>query len=122
MDSVWMPRHVSNVSPKFRRFRFYCRWGNLKKFDKCFTKKKSGIGGGTIASRLAQSGLKVLLIEAGSDYDSANTSVPGIILYNFVTRVTAVNTKAGEDPNMRWDFHSEHFNDTSRSYLYPRAS
>lgn len=52
----------------------------------------AGAGGGVVASRLAQAGKKVLLMDAGLDYESANTTVP------------AFHARSNEDPNIDWAF------------------
>ncbi|CAF1554759.1 unnamed protein product, partial [Didymodactylos carnosus] len=51
----------------------------------------SGPGGGTVATRLALRGFKVLLIEAGKDYNTRNTSIP------------ALWPNSINDDEMRWD-------------------
>jgi len=84
----------------------------------------SGAGGGVLASRLARNdkGLKVLLIDAGSD-SRANKHY----------QVPAFHALATEDPELRWDYFVEHFSDPSLTHLdekytpgkgifYPRAS
>jgi choline dehydrogenase len=84
----------------------------------------SGAGGGVLASRLARNdkGLKVLLIDAGSD-PRANKHYP----------VPAFHALATEDPELRWDYFVEHFSDPSlaqmdekytagKGIFYPRAS
>ncbi|CAF1209805.1 unnamed protein product [Didymodactylos carnosus] len=74
----------------------------------------SGPGGGTVATRLALRGFKVLLIEAGKDYDTRNTSIPGLW-------PNSVN-----DDEMRWDMKAYLFNNSAQQsteqILYPRAS
>jgi choline dehydrogenase len=62
----------------------------------------SGAGGGPVAANLAAAGFKVLLIEAGSEYDSLNVDVPGF------------HGQSTEDPNIRWDFWVRHYADDSR--------
>jgi choline dehydrogenase len=84
----------------------------------------SGAGGGVLASRLARNdkGLKVLLIDAGSD-PRANKHY----------QVPAFHALATEDPEFCWDYFVEHFTDAARAktdkkyapgkgIFYPRAS
>ena len=84
----------------------------------------SGAGGGVLASRLARNdkGLKVLLIDAGSD-PRANKHY----------QVPAFHALATEDPELRWDYFVEHFSDRDLAHMdekyaadkgifYPRAS
>jgi choline dehydrogenase len=84
----------------------------------------SGAGGGVLASRLARNdqGLKVLLIDAGSD-PRANKHY----------QVPAFHALATEDPEFRWDYFVEHFSDPAlaqrdqkyargKGIFYPRAS
>ena len=84
----------------------------------------SGAGGGVLASRLARNdqGLKVLLIDAGSD-PRANKHY----------QVPAFHALATEDPELRWDYFVEHFSDPNlaqkddkyahgKGIFYPRAS
>ena len=84
----------------------------------------SGAGGGVLASRLARNdkGLRVLLIDAGSDPRT----------YNHY-QVPAFHALATEDPGLRWDYFVEHFSDPDlaakdekyapgKGIFYPRAS
>ena len=57
----------------------------------------SGAGGGPVAANLASAGFSVLLIEAGSGYDSLNIDVPGF------------HGQATQDIHMRWDFWVRHY-------------
>ncbi len=52
----------------------------------------SGAGGGPLAGNLAKAGQRVLLLEAGSDYEDYNYQVP------------AFHALASEDENLRWDY------------------
>jgi choline dehydrogenase len=89
----------------------------------------SGAGGGTLAARLAESGMRVFLLEAGADCVAADTerlpddyTVPGFHAF------------ACENPSVRWDFDVRHYTDeiqqardfkydTQRGgVLYPRAA
>lgn len=81
----------------------------------------SGAGGGPLAANLARKGYKVLLMEAGGDYEDDNYKVP------------LFHPLASEDPEMRWDFFVRHYKDDEKSrkdckysnqhggVLYPRA-
>jgi choline dehydrogenase len=70
----------------------------------------SGAGGGPIAANLAkQDGLRVLLLEAGSDHgDRLTYQVPGF------------HTQSTEDPNMAWDFFVKHYTDEARAAKDPK--
>lgn len=69
----------------------------------------SGGGGGPLASRLAQNGHSVLLIEAGDDQaGNANISVPG-----YQAAVT-------QDPKIRWDIFVNHYQDLQRAEQDPK--
>ena len=84
----------------------------------------SGAGGGVLAARLARNdkGLRVLLIDAGSDpRDNMHYRVPGF------------HALATEDPKLRWDYFVEHLSDpdlaakdekyaAGKGIFYPRAS
>jgi choline dehydrogenase len=89
----------------------------------------SGAGGGTLAARLAEKGMRVFLIEAGEDPLLAggerlpdDYSVPGFHAF------------ACENPAMSWNFHVRHYADEARQardpkydaarggVLYPRAA
>jgi len=79
----------------------------------------SGAGGGTVAARLAEAGMTVLVLEAGDDPADADCEVP------------AFHPKATENPAMCWDFFVRHYADatqqqrdpklTPEGILYPRA-
>jgi len=67
----------------------------------------SGAGGGTLAARLAEAGMRVVLLEAGGDPRSG----PGLPEdYD----VPAFHTLASENPAMRWDFYVQHYADPAR--------
>jgi len=89
----------------------------------------SGAGGGTLAARLAEAGMRVFLLEAGGDARSAalprmpdDYDVPGFHAF------------ASENPAMSWDFMVRHYADETRQardpkydaarqgVLYPRAA
>ena len=81
----------------------------------------SGAGGGPLAANLARKGHKVLLLEAGGDYEGPSYQVP------------VFHPLASEDPELRWDFFVRHYEDEERSkqdekfrrehdgVLYPRS-
>src|SRR6516165_2141584 len=84
----------------------------------------SGAGGGTLAARLAESGMRVVVLEAGGDRREG----PGLPEdYD----VPAFHTLASENPALCWDFFVRHYADEARqrrdcklqaeSILYPRA-
>ncbi|HEY4263922.1 MAG TPA: GMC family oxidoreductase [Micropepsaceae bacterium] len=86
----------------------------------------SGAGGGTVAARLAEAGMRVVLLEAGSDSGAIDAArLPGDY------EVPAFHTFASENPAMRWDFFVNHYTGTARQQrdskctpqgiYYPRA-
>ncbi len=87
----------------------------------------SGAGGGTLAARLAESGLRVFLLEAGGDAPLQDT--PGM---PDAHDVPAFHPFASEHPEMRWDFRVRHHADPAQqsldwkcqdgTLLYPRAA
>jgi choline dehydrogenase-like flavoprotein len=89
----------------------------------------SGPGGGTLAARLAESGLRVFLLEAGGD----PTVESGARLPDDY-RVPGFHAFACENPAMKWDFDVRHYADEARQardfkydaarggVLYPRAA
>ena len=97
-------------------------------FDCDYLVVGSGAGGGTLAARLAEQGMDVILLEAGGDPRTENTSTrfPGD--YD----IPAFHPFASENPAMAWDFFVEHFADPAQAardpkrvdgkgVLYPRA-
>lgn len=89
----------------------------------------SGAAGGPLAARLAESGMRVFLLEAGGDpCAGAGARLPDDY------RVPGFHAFACENPAMRWDFHVRHYADEARQcrdfkydvrqggVLYPRAA
>jgi choline dehydrogenase-like flavoprotein len=85
----------------------------------------SGAGGGTLAARLAEAGMRVLLLEAGGDPRSVGPRLPDD--YD----VPAFHPFASENPGIAWDFYVSHYADetqaardpkrTPKGIFYPRA-
>src|SRR4051812_20694444 len=59
----------------------------------------SGAGGGPVACNLAKAGMRVLLLEAGSDADDGS----------YTYRVPAFHGFATEDPEMSWNYFVRHY-------------
>lgn len=87
----------------------------------------SGAGGGTLAARLAESGMEVCLLEAGGDpCDAGQERLPEDY------EVPAFHAYASENPAMAWNFKVNHYTDPALAaldekreadgILYPRAS
>ncbi len=94
----------------------------------------SGAGGGTVAARLAEEGMRVLLLEAGGDPREMTGGVRGMGSANRLPAdydVPAFHAFATENEALRWDFHVRHYADDARQArdpksraegtLYPRA-
>jgi choline dehydrogenase-like flavoprotein len=90
----------------------------------------SGAGGGTLAARLAEAGMRVCVLEAGHDAREA----PGNERMPDDYDVPGFHAFACENDAMRWDFHVRHYADEARQardpkfdaarggVLYPRAA
>jgi choline dehydrogenase len=86
----------------------------------------SGAGGGPLAARLAEAGMRVLLLEAGADGGDGTDS------YDYL--VPAFHGRATEDPAMSWQFFVRHYAATAQQkrdakyvpghdgIFYPRAA
>src|ERR1700681_4726004 len=68
----------------------------------------SGAGGGPVAARLAKAGMRVLLLEGGSDAEPPNYQVP--VFHSF----------ASEDPALRWEFFVRHYADDAVQQRDPK--
>jgi choline dehydrogenase len=75
----------------------------------------SGAGGGTLASRLAESGKRVVLLEAGGD--SASDAAPRLPADY---QVPAFHPFASENPAMTWAFFARHYADDARQARDPK--
>jgi choline dehydrogenase-like flavoprotein len=70
----------------------------------------SGAGGGPLAANLARAGMRVLVLEAGGDYDGYTYQVP------------AFHAMASEDPAMAWSFFVRHYASDEKSREDPKFS
>jgi choline dehydrogenase len=73
----------------------------------------SGAGGGTLAARLAEAGMRVVVLEAGGD-PRAGPQLPED--YD----VPAFHPLASENPAMSWDFFVRHYADEDRQRQDPK--
>src|SRR5258708_1699339 len=77
----------------------------------------SGAGGGTVAARLAEAGMDVVLLEAGSDCRETNAArLPEDY------EVPAFHALASENPAMRWDFFVQHYADAAQQQRDPKCT
>src|SRR5207342_3384906 len=77
----------------------------------------SGAGGCTVAARLAESGFRVLLLEAGGDPRKLQGGDPQGPDRNALPEdydVPAFHSLATENEAMRWDFFVRHYKDNVR--------
>lgn len=73
----------------------------------------SGAGGGTLAARLAEAGMRVIVLEAGGD-PRDGAGLPEA--YD----VPAFHPLASEHPALRWDFFVQHYTDAARQKRDPK--
>jgi choline dehydrogenase-like flavoprotein len=96
-------------------------------FDCDYIVVGSGAGGGTVAARLVEAGMDVILVEAGGDPVAEGAErFPGDY------RIPAFHPMASENPAMAWDYFVDHYSDPAeaerdwkrcgqRGVFYPRA-
>lgn len=96
-------------------------------FDCDYIVVGSGAGGGTVAARLAEAGMDVILLEAGGD-----PVAEGAERFPCDYRIPAFHPLASENPAMAWDYFVEHYSDVAQAerdwkrcerkgVFYPRA-
>jgi flavin-dependent dehydrogenase len=91
-------------------------------YDADFIVVGSGAGGGTVAARLAESGYRVLLLEAGGDPRTmigATAQTPGVNSLPDDYDVPAFHAMATENDAMRWDFFVRHYADSAKQARDP---
>lgn len=85
----------------------------------------SGAGGGTVAARLAENGMRVLLLEAGGDPRTLSGGVRGMDeAANRLPEdydVPAFHPFATENAAIRWDFMVNHYHDKNTQARDPKA-
>jgi choline dehydrogenase len=77
----------------------------------------SGAGGGTLAARLVESGMRVFLLEAGGD---PCTELAARLPDDY--DVPGFHAFACENPSMSWDFEVRHYADEGRQLRDPKYS
>jgi choline dehydrogenase-like flavoprotein len=82
----------------------------------------SGAGGGTVAARLAESGFRVLLLEAGGDPRTligSTPQTPGVNSLPDDYDVPAFHALSTENDALRWDFFVRHYADQATQVRDP---
>ncbi|HUD94539.1 GMC family oxidoreductase N-terminal domain-containing protein, partial [Sphingobium sp.] len=77
----------------------------------------SGAGGGTVAARLAEAGMRVLVIEAGPDPRAGPPDARATADYD----VPAFHPFASENPDFAWDCRVRHFAQEALATADPKA-
>ena len=67
----------------------------------------SGAGGGTLAARLAEAGMRVVVLEAGGDPRDGSGPARGL-------RRSGIPSAGVGNPALRWDFFVQHYADEAR--------
>ena len=86
-------------------------------FDPEYIVVGSGAGGGTVAARLAESGFRVLVLEAGGDplkLQGANPQTPDRNTLPEDYEVPAFHSQSTENDALRWDFFVRHYKDDAQ--------
>jgi choline dehydrogenase-like flavoprotein len=99
------------------------RQSSASEFDAEYIVVGSGAGGGTVAARLAESGFRVLLLEAGGDprqLEGGNPQNPGRNSLPEDYDVPAFHSLATENEALRWDFWVRHYADDERQRRDPK--
>ena len=92
-------------------------------FDAEYIVVGSGAGGGTVAARLAESGFRVLLLEAGGHTRQLEVGNPQNPARNSLPEdyeVPAFHSLATENEALRWDFFVRHYADDERQRRDPK--
>lgn len=85
----------------------------------------SGAGGGTVAARLAESGMRVLLLEAGGDpvhLQGGDAVDPDANRLPEDYQVPVFHAISSENNAMKWDFFVDHYSDPERRRRDPKYS